>query len=58
VVLELCLDGMCEEWREGDLVIDGLGKAGGWEEAREVLYEMRRKGVRPSVGCYSSAINA
>jgi len=49
---------MCEEWREGDLVIDGLGKAGGWEEAREVLYEMRRKGVRPSVGCYSSAINA
>jgi pentatricopeptide repeat domain-containing protein 1 len=54
-----------DEMEEGEksaftysLVIEGLGKAGGWEEAREVLYEMRRRGVQPSVGCYSSAINA
>jgi len=54
-----------DEMEEGEksaftysLVIEGLGKAGGWEEAREVLFEMRRRGVQPSVGCYSSAINA
>lgn len=54
-----------DEMEEGDrsaftysLVIEGLGKAGRWEEATKVLHEMKRKGVWPSVGCYSSAINA